>query len=393
MHIAVVGAGPAGAWAAYTLARRGARVTIFDPSHPREKPCGGGVTGRALALVAEAVSQRDLPVTVVRSARFVDSRRGDAATVAFDDAAAHPSLVVASRAAFDAALIAAAVHAGASLDRSRVTDVAVAAAGVRISTTAGDCDADFVIGADGANSLVRRRMTRAFAREQLSIATGFFARGITSAEIVVELVGDPPGYLWSFPRPDHLAIGICAQADAGITAGTLRATTARWIRTARLADGARLDPYSWPIPSLDARACGRLELAGSRWVLIGDAAGLVDPITREGIYFALLSAEWAADALSTGHCPDAYVARVQEEIGSELARAARLKAGFFRPAFIGLMLHALQQSEAVRAVMADLIAGRQDYRTLRWRLLKTLELSLAWQLVVSGRRSRPVLAP
>ncbi len=70
-----------------------------------------------------------------------------------------------------------------------------------------------------------------------------------------------------------------------------------------------------------------------------------------------------------------------------------MKAGFFRPAFIGLMLHALQQSEAVRAVMADLIAGRQDYRTLRWRLLKTLELSLAWQLVVSGRRSRPVLAP
>ena len=48
--VVIVGGGPAGAWAAYTLARGGARVTLVDRSHPREKPCGGGVTGRAMAL-------------------------------------------------------------------------------------------------------------------------------------------------------------------------------------------------------------------------------------------------------------------------------------------------------------------------------------------------------
>src|SRR5438445_7399040 len=80
--VAIVGAGPAGAWAAYSLARRGARVTLFDPSHPREKPCGGGVTGRALALVAHAIDNLAVPRCVIRSARFVDSGRGESATVA-----------------------------------------------------------------------------------------------------------------------------------------------------------------------------------------------------------------------------------------------------------------------------------------------------------------------
>ena len=59
--------------------------------------------------------------------------------------------------------------------------------------------------------------------------------------------------------------------------------------------------------------------------------------------------------------------------------AARLKAGFFRPAFVRLLLRALDQSAAVRSVMTDLIAGRQNYATLKWRLIKTLEVRLAWR--------------
>src|ERR1700688_1995925 len=101
--VAIVGAGPSGARAAYCLAERGARVSIFDPSHPREKPCGGGVTGRALALVADAVSAADCPATVIRSARFIDSRRRQSAIVPLEDRGpgADSALLVASRAAFD----------------------------------------------------------------------------------------------------------------------------------------------------------------------------------------------------------------------------------------------------------------------------------------------------
>jgi flavin-dependent dehydrogenase len=368
------------------LARRGARVTIFDASHPREKPCGGGVTGRALALVADAVDPTMFPHTTIRSARLLAStsaRRREAGrrdTVVPLDGAA---LAVTSRAAFDAVLLTAAERAGAVVERARVTDVSVDAHGAQIETTAARRRAAFVIGADGANSLVRRRVAAAFRRDQLSIATGFFAHGVTSDEIVIELTVDPPGYIWSFPRPDHLAIGMCAQADAGITAAELRAHTARWIDATEIAAGARLEPYSWPIPSLSADDFGALQMAGSSWALVGDAAGLVDPITREGIYFALASGEWIADALAAANPARVYAERVRDEAVSELVRAARLKAGFFRPAFVGLMMRALDQSAAIRAVMVDLIAGRQPYATLKWRLIRTFEVGLAWRALMA----------
>ena len=383
--VAIVGAGPAGAWAACRLARSGARVALFDPSHPREKACGGGVTGRALALVGDALAADAFPRTIVRAASFTSVERrhtstmadsdGESATVALDEDA----LVVASRAAFDAALVDAAVRAGARLIRARVTDLTIDAQGATLLTTAGRVTAAIVVGADGANSLVRRRVALPFRRDELSIATGFYAHGATSGEIVVELTGDPPGYIWSFPRPDHLAIGICAQADAGVGAAALRARTRAWIDRTGIAKSATLAPYSWPIPSLSAGAYDALPLAGERWALVGDAAGLVDPITREGIFFALRSADALAATLANGGSPAACIEPIRDELTSELARAARLKAGFFRPAFVHLLLRALDESAAVRSVMTDLIAGRQNYATLKWRLIKTLEVRLAWR--------------
>lgn len=369
VNVAVVGAGPAGAWAAYRLARAGARVTIFDASHPREKPCGGGVTGRALTLVADAIGASLTPAhtVAIRAARF-----GRACVPLADDA-----LVVGSRRSFDAALLDAARHAGATLVRARVLDADAGASGVTVRTSDGPVHADFLIGADGANSLVRRRVASPFRREQMSIATGFYARGVTSDEIVIEFIADPPGYIWSFPRPDHLAIGICAQADGGATSGALRGRVERWIQTTRIAQGVTLDAYAWPIPSLRA-ADVAAPVAGPRWLLAGDAAGLVDPITREGIFFAIQSGGHAAEAVGTSRPDRAYDARLRDEILPEIRRAAQFKAAFFTPPFVRLLLTALERSEPVRAVMADLVAGRQSYRTLKWRLLNTFEFGLAW---------------
>src|SRR5262252_9288247 len=113
--IAIIGAGPSGAWTAYLLARRGARVIVADPSHPREKPCGGGVTGRALAIVSSAVRTGSLAMVPVRTARFRGAG-GDASVPltapCFDSA---PALAVASRREFDALLLSAAREAGVAL--------------------------------------------------------------------------------------------------------------------------------------------------------------------------------------------------------------------------------------------------------------------------------------
>lgn len=378
--VAVAGAGPAGAWAAYRLARGGARVAILDGSHPREKPCGGGVTGRALERIGCRVVGQP-----IEGARFEHGSSAFGASVRI--ALAPGGLVVASRAAFDRGLLDAALDAGAELIPERVLDVAAGRNDVSIRTARRTLRASWLVGADGAAGVTRRRLWRPFRRDQISIATGFFAREVSSREIVVRFTDAPPGYAWSFPRPDHLAIGVCAQADVA-SAGALRAWTRLWIDGSGLArPGTPLEPYSWPIPSLGPQDFGRERASGPRWLLVGDAAGLVDSITREGIFFALQSADLAADAiLAAGGDPAArYGEALRRHVYPELARAARLKAGFFEPRFIRMLVGALERP-AIEAIMADLIAGRQSYCGLRRRLVRTWEFRLAWRFIVQGSR-------
>jgi geranylgeranyl diphosphate/geranylgeranyl-bacteriochlorophyllide a reductase len=388
--IAVVGAGPAGASAAWRLARAGASVTLFDASHPREKPCGGGLTGRALALVRAILGPRVIPGVMVRTVRIesgpVGAGRSTVVQVAPPQAEGpgqpDPALFIASRLTLDQALVDAATRAGARLSRERVRDLAIDGAGVTLTTTGGTCRADVVLGADGAASLVRRRLSLPYTRAQFSIATGYFARGVSSTEVTIHCFADPPGYLWSFPRRDHLAIGICARADHVTDVGRLRRAALTWIERSGLAPGAVLEPYSWPIPSIGYADFSRQHVADRRWMLLGDAAGLVDPLTREGLFYALQSGHLAADALEASPDPAAaYHDRLRAELYPELERAAALQPRFFSSGFSDLLVAALERSAAVREIMIDLIAGRQPYRTLRRRLLATFETGLAWQLL------------
>ncbi|HEY7445071.1 MAG TPA: hypothetical protein VH701_21765, partial [Vicinamibacterales bacterium] len=224
-------------------------------------------------------------------------------------------------------------------------------------------------------------------RAQLSVGTGYFVRGTSSRDIVIRWVADPPGYLWSFPRADHLAVGVCAQSDSVKGVDALQRVASDWIAAARLADPtSRCDRYSWPIPSLRARDFKDLLVGGHRWMLLGDAAGLVDPLTREGIFYALLSGEMAAQSIARGGDDPArcYRAQVNDTIVPELRRAAALKAGFFSARFSRLMVRALAESAAIRAVMVDLVGGRQPYIGLRRRLLKTREFGLALAYIANS---------
>jgi len=378
--VAIVGAGPAGCRAAWRMARAGARVAMLDGSHPREKPCGGGVTGRALDVVRDAIDCRRIEAARISGATFEHGSRR--VRIAFDDGpSAAPGLVVASRARFDAALLSAAVEAGASLVAERVTDVSRDGEDWRIATRGVPVRAGWLLGADGPNSLVRRRLYNPFARADLSIATGFFVHGVTSPDIAVAFEDDPAGYLWSFPRLDHLAVGVCAQADVASTSALVQLAS-QWIAR-NVPAATNLERYSWPIPSLREATLQREDPAGPRWMLLGDAGGMVDPITREGIFFALLSADAAADSLieSVGDPAARYAARIHATVYDELIRAARLKARFFNPRFTSLLIRALEKSAAIRAVMVDLIAGRQPYRGLRRRLLATMEVKLMFEML------------
>lgn len=377
MDVAIVGGGPAGAWSSYRLARGGVRVAVIDGSHPREKPCGGGVTRRALEIVQDALADRQLPAVPIDGATF--GYEGRSARCALAPGGSRHPLLVTARRDFDSGLLDAAVAAGAHHVRERATDIRPDGNRWIVATQSREVTADWIVGADGVNSLVRRRLSRPLERADISIATGYFVHGATSRDVAVEFVGDPPGYLWSFPRTDHLAVGVCAQADRA-TAGALQACAADWI-SAHVGRNFRLERYSWPIPSLTLRALRAEQPAGRRWILAGDAAGLVDPITREGIYFALRSAESAAECLMGGGDPARrYTSRLRAEIYPELQRAAALKERFYRPPFLRLLISALDRSAAIRAIMSDLVAGEQTYSGLRRRLLRTLEWRLMFEL-------------
>jgi menaquinone-9 beta-reductase len=399
--ILIAGAGPAGAWAARALAAAGARVRLFDASHPREKPCGGGLTARCLDLLGDAIA---LPAAIaVSHVRFQappvgreaypPGRRGVPSVTVPTDAASpaasgrsSPRLVVVDRTRFDAALLEAAERAGAELVPERVRALTVAPQGVTVRTATHQFRGRYLIGADGASSLVRHQLARPLPRPSLSIALGVYVRDASSTEIVIRFVTRPQGYIWSFPRADHLAVGICAAADRS-TPRELRRHLDAWLAAEGLADGRRLDRYSWPIPSPDAAGCRAGVPSGDRWLLAGDAAGLVDPLTREGIYYALASGACAADALldGTGSPSDRYADALRRTLLPELAQAARARGSFFSPVVSRLWVDALTVSPRVRRLGLDVVLGCVGYHHLRRTALRRLEPGAAMRIL--GRQA------
>jgi flavin-dependent dehydrogenase len=126
--------------------------------------------------------------------------------------------------------------------------------------------------------------------------------------------------------------------------------------------------HTIPSPSRDPRSI--LEIAGPRWALAGDAAALADPITGEGIYYALRSAALLADCLARDGTPARYPEAALEDFGRDLLKAAALRDRFYAPGFAARMVRYAGRSGAVRGVLADLVLGEQGYVGLKRRLLR-----------------------
>src|SRR5258708_38789648 len=143
--------------------------------------------------------------------------------------------------------------------------------------------------------------------------------------------------------------------------------------------GARF--YSHILPSFRAQTFEKLEVCGEGWAVIGDSAGLVDPITGEGLYYALRSAEICASALLAGR-PDEHRERLKEEVLAELKLAAPVSQRFYQGQIFGdsvleRMVSLTAQSPSFRGLMSDLFAGIQRYRDFRSRLYRILPAVMA----------------
>ncbi len=307
--VLIVGAGPAGALAARDLARRGASVRLIDASHPREKPCGGGLTERCGGDVRRHARPRARTSPIER-VRFesppvgrdpyppaprtppsitVDVPRGGAGAASAPLRRRQPARVrrgARRRCAGSWRGPDSRARGGRRYDGRRGRRCPRGAAGGAAASSSAPTARTASSGGASTGRFPRRtgRWPPAPSRPARRAARSCAVRP------------QAPGYIWSFPRTDHLAIGICAPADRG-GAPELRSHLDRWLAPLPLTRGLRLTPYSWPIPSLPLHAWADGVPVGDRWLLAGDAAGLVDPLTREGIYYALRSGELAAQAL------------------------------------------------------------------------------------------------
>jgi flavin-dependent dehydrogenase len=125
---------------------------------------------------------------------------------------------------------------------------------------------------------------------------------------------------------------------------------------------------------LGPRSWKKNQISGDGWALIGDAAGLVDPITGEGIYYAFKSAEILAETLDRR---DLYQSKIQMEIGRELQRSARMYKRFYRGRFLGAdfkkrTVQLAQRSKTLKTVLGNLIAGNQGYLSLKKKLFLSI---------------------
>jgi geranylgeranyl diphosphate/geranylgeranyl-bacteriochlorophyllide a reductase len=363
MQIAVVGAGPAGAWASTQLARRGHSVTLIDAQAPWEKPCGGGVTAKALSSFG--IFDSALPRNNI-----------DRITIYFGDTRSvsvtpKEPLAVLSRRELGKHLIEEAEKSGVSISKTRVMKIERASWGWRLSTRDGLLQSDFLIGADGATSLVRRSVSTGFQPEDLCVTLGYFIPGNFSPHMKIYFVPAFEGYIWSFPRPTHTSYGLITRSEPGWT-GRAKMLLSNFL----VADlGAEVfeqaEFYSAPVPCLGPQSWKKNRIAGDGWALVGDAAGLVDPITGEGIYYAFQSAQILADTLDK---PELYQSKIELEIGRELRRAARMYRRFYRGRFLGAdfkkrTVQLAQRSKTLKTVLGNLISGNQSYLSLKKKLL------------------------
>jgi geranylgeranyl reductase family protein len=383
MKIAIVGAGPAGAQLAHELSRQGAEVHLFDAREAWEKPCGGGVTSKALADFP-FLRKNEAPKQLVSSLRLI-SAAGREVTVA-----PRSDFAIYSRRELGRLMRERAVTAGARLHVARVEQTTALAgrgrSGWSLVTAEGEIEVDLLIGADGASSVIRRRVGVQFGQEDFAYGLGWHVGGTSSTgpagHVDVRYLDEVTGYLWLFPRTDHLAYGI-ASGYREATPAQLKAKLFDYIERQNPAAAAQIRAggpevrfHAAMIPALGVASWDRLRASdpAKGWALIGDAAGFVDPLTGEGIYYAIKSASLLAESLISGRFDD-FESRWRESFGHELRRAAQLSDKFYSGDYAGAsmaerMVQLAKRHRGVRETLRDLIAGDQGYVDLKERLLR-----------------------
>lgn len=352
----MIGAGPAGATAARVAAGLGARVALIDKAvFPREKLCGGALTTRATGHLA--ATHGPLPPELMhpcKAVRFMDGGR-----LLAQEQGSLP-LALTMRRALDAHLRAGAIAAGAEdWTGRRLAELEPATGTVRLD--GGPCLRGAVlIGADGVHSMVARALLGPAAPlQRLGFALEAEVDGPPGAVMELDLTAVPYGYGWDFPKAHGRTLGLGGvQALSGDMLGRFRAwLVARGVDP----DRVRIKGHHLPFGQM------RTRIGAGRVVLAGDAAGLVDPVTGEGIAWAVRSGQRAAEAalaaLTQGQPTrtHALYAAAMRDVVREVRRAGRIARLAHHPFWQPRVLAAIAGSGHLRRRYLQLLSGEMDH--------------------------------
>jgi geranylgeranyl reductase family protein len=375
--VIIAGAGPAGTSAAFDLARSGIRVLILEKSQfPRYKVCGAGLTHKILKEIPYDIT----PVieTTIRSVRF-SHRHNDV----FTRTAGDPIMYCTMRDTLDAFMLEKATDAGASvLFHQHVTGVEQFSDRVMVTTKERSFKSQIVLGADGVSGLVARLTG---LRRNIDLGLAWEAEVPADAELVKELSETvfldwgtlPGGYAWMFPKKDHLSIGV--GGPAGLSSFMMKymdqfvfnAFGEELYKSAIVNRKSKVQ--SWPIPVRRRKG----PFHNHRVMIAGDAAGLTDPMTGEGIWYAVKSGRMAAEAAiaflgGQRSSLEDYSAGINATLMEELTEACHIRDVF--NVVPGKIHRLVRDNDRVWRAFGKILRGERVYADVRggfgrWKFL------------------------
>ena len=334
--IGIIGAGPAGSMLAYKLACSGKNVLLYDHRAPWEKPCGGMLRPTAVNENPE-LKRYPYPLNLCNEMVYI-STRNDRKRLALNK-----PIPVISRRELNTFLLDMAKSRGVQFLQNKVRHLSRDKKHWVIQADDGSWKTDIVVGADGANSIVRKNTVGKLPQAHLSLTGGYILNGLPDNQFITKFL-DIQGYIWVYSRADHTSAGI------GAALGSISSRDLFKKLDGFLAENFKRfsikTKYSALVPTASNERFFDLPCCGDHWLLVGDAAGHVDAIVGEGIYYALESAKIAARAIETDDIRS-YDILWRNRYGEALRQRASLKKTLshlvknFDPEVSGAMMYSL----------------------------------------------------